>query len=206
VSQRKRQWSKRPGVNGRKRTKIQQARKSLVGMAADWFSQHRPVFLFLFIFGVLIGLFYVVTLSKLFYAYFFPWYLQLNANLSGAILTYLRQDITVAGECIFSSGFSIRIARGCDAVEPIALFICAVLAFPAPFTRKIPGIIAGSVLMAILNSIRIVSLFLIGVHFPQLFNIMHLDVWQGLFIFLAIVFWVVWLLWVKQSGIERQHA
>jgi len=184
----------------------QQEKKPVVEGAKGWFFQHHPIFLFLFIFGVLLGLFYVVTLSKLFYAYFFPWYIQLNANLSGAILKCLCQDITVAGECIFSSGFSIKIVRGCDAVEPIALFICAVLAFPAPFTRKIPGIIAGSVLMAILNSIRIVSLFLIGVHFPQLFNIMHLDVWQGLFIVFSIILWVLWLLWAMQRPIERRRA
>lgn len=125
--------------------------------------------------------------------------LPFNARVSGAILSLLGQDITVAGTSVSSPAFSICVDSGCDGIEPIALFVCAVLAFPAVFLRKIPGIIAGTLLLAILNFVRVVSLFLVGVYFPKAFLFMHLDVWQAMFILLAIVFWILWLRWATQS-------
>jgi exosortase/archaeosortase family protein len=63
---------------------------------------------------------------------------------------------------ISSNRFSIRIDWGCDGSEPLALFVAAVLAFPAPFRRKIPGILLGTAILAVANLARVVSLFLAG--------------------------------------------
>jgi exosortase/archaeosortase family protein len=183
------------------------AQKSIVELARGWFSQYRPVFQFLLIFVVLMGLFYVFIAFMPFYKkHLLPSHHHLIARLSGAILAFLGQDITVVGAFISSPALSVHIVWGCDAIEAIALFVFAVLAFPAPFLRKIPGIIAGTLFLAILNFIRVVSLFLIGVYFPRVFAIMHIDVWQSMFIFSAIIFWGFWLLWATQSQIPTQRV
>ena len=44
----------------------------------------------------------------------------------------------------------------------------------------------------VLNLVRVISLFLVRIYSPKAFETMHLDVWQALFIFLAIVLWAVW--------------
>lgn len=162
---------------------------------------------FLLIFGVLASLFYAITFFWPFYReQLFPLVLRLTTKSAGAVLAFLGQDIAVRDIFISSPGFSVRIVRGCDAVEPMALFVCAVLAFPSPLLKKLPGIVAGMLILALLNLVRIVSLFLIGVYAPSLFGVMHVDVWQGVFIVLALVLWLLWLLWATQRPIPATQA
>jgi exosortase/archaeosortase family protein len=130
---------------------------------------------------------------------FVPWHHHLVAKVSGSLLAGLGQEITVTGVSISSPIFSANIIRGCDAVEAIALYVCAVIAFPFPFLKKLSGMIAGTLLLLILNLIRIVSLFLIGVYSRRIFDLMHIDVWQAIFIFFAVLLWILWLLWATRS-------
>ncbi len=206
----KRQQSKWSSVSGSRRTNSnermasKQGEKSIGQIVTGLLHRH-PVLLFLFLFGVLLGLFYAFAVFTPFYKRDFLFsYLPFNAKVSGAILSFLGQDITVAGSSISSSDFSVNVAPECSGIEPIALFVCAVLAFPAPFLRKIPGIIAGTLLLAILNFVRVINLFLIGVYLPKALDIMHIEVWQGLFIVFAVLFWIVWLRWATQSQISTQ--
>ena len=154
----------------------------------------------------------VVILMGFFYAYiifdplpalsmnrFFHFYQNLNADISGSLLACFGHDIKVTGDTISSSHFSVNLRHGCDAVEPTALFVFAVLAFPAPFLRKLPGVVAGVLLLAIINIMRIISLFLTGIYFPDFFHTMHVDVWQALFIFFAVAIWVLWALWAGKE-------
>lgn len=168
-------------------------------------SRRHSVLKFLLIFGILLAVFYVfIAFSSFYNRRFVPWHHPLIARVSGHVLAVLGQDITVRNASISSPMFSVNIIRGCDAVEAIALYVCAVLAFPLPFLKKLPGIIAGTLLLLILNLVRIVSLFLIGVYSPRLFGLIHLDVWQALFIFFAVLFWIFWLLWATRSQVVAQ--
>ncbi|MBN1511620.1 MAG: exosortase H [Phycisphaerae bacterium] len=165
------------------------------------------VLAFVLIFGILTSLFYAVTLFSTSYReQFFPLVLRLTARLSGAALGLFGQDITVNGTLISSPGFSVCIVRGCDAVEPMALFVCAVLAFPSPLLTKLPGIIGGMLVLAVLNFVRIVCLFLIGVHMRSIFGVMHMDVWQGAFIVMALVLWLLWLTWANRRQMPPARA
>jgi len=205
VNRRKRRRSKNFPISSHRKKTAKPEKQTIADTVTAWLSAHRPVFLFLLIFGVLMGLFYAFALFTPFYERHFPYYLGFNARLSGYILGFLGQDITVLGTSISSPAFSITVKQGCDAIEPTALFICAVLAFPSPFSKKIAGIVAGTLLLAILNIVRIVTLFVVGTYLPSVFELMHVDVWQGLFIFLAILFWVFWLLWTEKSQVLRQN-
>jgi len=156
---------------------------------------------------ILLAVFYVfIAFSSLYNRRFVPAHHHLIAKVSGGLLAVLGQEITVTGKLISSPRFSVNIIRGCDAVEPIALYVCAVLAFPLPFLKKLPGMIAGTLLLLILNLVRIVSLFLIGAYSPRIFALIHLDVWQALFIFFAVLFWILWLLWATRNQLVAQPA
>jgi exosortase H (IPTLxxWG-CTERM-specific) len=170
------------------------------------FHRH-PVLRFVLTFTVLVAAFYAVAFFTPFCRQrLVPSSLRWTAKLAGAALACLGQEITVTDMSISAPRFSVRIVQGCNAIEPIALFTCAVLAFPLPLLRKIPGIVVGSVCLAVLNCVRIVSLFLIGTYLPGIFRVMHIDVWQGVFVLFAMVLWLLWLLWAMQGPVSTEQA
>jgi len=159
-----------------------------------WLQGKRPVFKFVALFAVFMGLFYVVDAIPYVKNTIFPAYLRLNAQASGGIISIFEDSTNVVGESISSPRYSLSIARGCDAVEPSALFVAGVLAFPAALLSKLPGLLIGTFCLMVINQIRIISLFYVGIYWPKAFHIMHVDVWQAVFIFLAILFWTLWAL------------
>lgn len=152
----------------------------------------RPVVRFLALFGVLLAVYYAFTVTPWFLPGFLDPYLRFNAELSAALLNLLGQETSCLDTSILSPRFSVRIARGCDAVDPSAIYIAGVLAFPASAKWKLSGAVAGAIGLMLLNFVRIVGLFFTGVYFPRAFDTMHHDVGQALFIFMALLFWFVW--------------
>jgi exosortase H (IPTLxxWG-CTERM-specific) len=158
------------------------------------------MFRFLFLFALLLAGFYLIVAFAPFYSrYFVPRHHHLIAQTSGLLLTALGQRVVTTGASICSAEFSVSIVRGCDAVEPIALFVCGILAFPAPLCRKILGVAVGISLLLISNLARIVSLFLIGLYSPRLFEVVHVDVGQAFFVFFTLLLWILWLLWATNA-------
>lgn len=78
----------------------------------------------------------------------------------------------------------------------MALYISALLSFPAGWKYKFAGFFGGIAILFTLNIVRIVSLFLTRVYFPIFFEIMHVDVWQAGFVIFAISLLACWLIWV----------
>ena len=158
-----------------------------------WVEANRRDLRFLLVFGLCMGLYYVSTLTSPVKEGFFPAYLRLNAGASAAVLRAFGQEAAARDQSIISpSGPSIELERGCDAVEPSALFVSAVLASPVPLVARLSAALAGTFLLMMLNLLRIISLFLVRMYWPEAFDTMHLDVWQALFIFLAILLWAMW--------------
>lgn len=158
---------------------------------------------FLLIFGVLMGVFYAVVLlppdEHPTLGSFFTGYLNFYSQISGAVLDVLGHDITVYGQSISSPEFQVRVVRGCDAMDATALFVAAVIASPVALRSKISGVLGGILLLGLINLIRIVSLFYAGIHFSsKTFHTLHVEVWQPLFILLAVCFWLLWATWAKR--------
>lgn len=172
------------------------ARLTRFGIA--WLRAKNPVVRFVLAFGLLAGLFYLAMLSAPFRNTFFPWYLDFTAHVASPVCNWFGQHTTAAGTVITSGQHSIQIARGCDAIEPLALFVAMVMAFPGSIRRKIPGIVLGAFILVSVNLIRIVSLFLTAVYFPGAFEMMHLEVWQSTFVLLTIVLWALWIQWAMK--------
>lgn len=161
--------------------------------ARSWLKANARDLRFLLIFACCMGLYYALTLTPLIKDGFFPAYLRLNASVSGTILNTFGEEVSVRDQSLISAkGPAIQIERGCDAVEPSALFVSAVLASPVPLLSRLSAALAGTFLLMLLNLVRVISLFLVRIYSPKAFETMHLDVWQALFIFLAIVLWAVW--------------
>jgi exosortase H (IPTLxxWG-CTERM-specific) len=145
------------------------------------------------------GLFYVTVLSSARAREVLSSYVLFSTRLAGPVCNWFGQHTSVTNNVISSNRFAVSVNWGCDGSESVALFVAAVLAFPAPFRRKIPGILLGALILAVLNLVRIVSLFLAGVYFPSAFEWMHWDVWPAVFIFLAVLLWIIWIQWALNA-------
>ena len=79
----------------------------------------------------------------------------------------------------------------------------ALLAFPAGWKNKIIGLFAGIFLLFILNLIRIITLFLAGIYYPKAFDLLHVEVWQVLFILAAVG---LWIFFIQKATKAKMHA
>jgi len=165
----------------------------------------RPVLRFVVGFAVLMGLFELACFTPLMNKTVFPAYLKFNAQASAWILGVLQENVTVGGNAIHGR-YALTIEKGCDAIEPSALFLSGVVAFPTAMMIKLPGMLIGTFVLMVLNLVRIVSLYYIGVYFPRWFHFAHVDFWQSMFVFLAILFWILWALWASRDGTKQAHV
>jgi exosortase H (IPTLxxWG-CTERM-specific) len=168
----------------------------------SWIYAKRPVLGFVVLFGVLMGVFYGITTLRVVNTSIIPAYMRVNAKASSAIINIFGEGSTARGTNVSSSRFSVNIQHGCDAVAPTMLFVAAVLAFPAPLVTKIPGAIVGSIILALINLVRIIALFFTGIYFPKAFEVMHVDVWQPVFILLALTLWIAWAWWATHDRVQ----
>lgn len=151
------------------------------------------------VFVLLLAAYYSLESTGLYSKWVFQPYLRVNVALSAEILTMLGEDVQVDGVSLSSNTGAVELARGCDGIEPMMLFLAALFAFPARWVLKLPALFVCLPLLAALNLVRIVSLFLIGAYRPQLFVVMHTEVWQFAYILFALVLFGFWLAWAVRS-------
>lgn len=114
------------------------------------------------------------------------------ARLSGVVLDVLGEDVRMSGTVIRSGRFAVNVRNGCNGVEAMIIFIAAVLAFPAPWRARLAGLALGTVVIQIVNLVRVVALFLTGAYFPRWFDSSHTVVWQTVVIGCAVLLWLYW--------------
>lgn len=91
----------------------------------------------------------------------------------------------------------------CGAIEIMAIFLAAVLAFPTLWRKRIIGLAAGLPVMYGVNILRLTVLAIIGAldSSREWFNFAHEYVWQAIYIIFVVA---VWLLWVEYI-VNRTH-
>ncbi|HYX20855.1 MAG TPA: exosortase H [Thermoanaerobaculia bacterium] len=130
------------------------------------------------------------------------------ARVSGVLLNALGEHVSVAGTAIRSDRFAVEIENGCNGVEAALLFVSAVLAFPAPWPRRLAGLAAGFLAIQALNFVRVVSLFWVGAHRPALFSSSHTVVWQSAVVLASVLLFLFWASWSGRKPAEPgpKHA
>lgn len=125
------------------------------------------------------------------------------AKISSVLLNLVGMGTTAKAEAINSGPYSLTIKKGCDAIAPMILYAVSILAFPIAMKWKWKGVLYGILALAVLNIIRIVSLYFFGRYTSEaVFDIMHVDVWQILFIAFTVFLWLYWMRWAfdKESA------
>jgi exosortase H (IPTLxxWG-CTERM-specific) len=152
----------------------------------------RPDARFLIVFLTILGSsFTIIALNPVNDAIVLP-YTAFVARASGAALRVLGEPVAVTGCVVSSPRFAVTIYNGCNALITSLIFIAGVLAFPARWTAKLAGVVGGLIVIQILNLVRILSLFYIGIYLPDYFDDAHIYIWQSLIIITGVALWVVW--------------
>lgn len=135
-------------------------------------------------------------------------YLALNAKAAALVLSLLGHPVTADGVALNSPAFSMSIATGCDAVQASAFFVFAILLSPVgvALSRCLVPVFVGLVVLAVINVVRIVSLYLIGVYYVKAFDFVHGELWQLLFILLPLTLWLGWLRAATREPKSVEHV
>lgn len=161
----------------------------------------RPVRRFVVVFALIMLGYYAVTVTPPFEELIFPPVHRFYAAVSARILNVMGYHVVqdAADDRVLRAGdFEVEVRRGCDAIEPTALFVAAVLAYPLRVRGRWRGVAAGIVVLGLINLVRIVTLYMTALYFPSAFDVMHTQVWQAAFIILAVIFFVLWIRWASR--------
>jgi exosortase H (IPTLxxWG-CTERM-specific) len=123
-----------------------------------------------------------------------PWTVAL-AHIATNLVTLFDHDVIATGRIIRSTanGFAVSIEAGCNGVEATIVLVAAMLAYPAPWSRKLGGILVGTIAVQGLNIVRVISLFYLGQWNRHWFEWAHLYVWQALIMLDVLIVWLVWV-------------
>src|SRR5688572_14295526 len=116
-------------------------------------------------------------------------YLNAYAVSARAVLALLGFDAQVHGSTLFVGKRAVDVVRGCDAMEPIALYVAAVLAIPVPWRAKVVGLLGGVSVLVLVNLLRIVALAIVTVKFHEQFETAHVTVGQTLYVVCTLALW-----------------
>jgi exosortase H (IPTLxxWG-CTERM-specific) len=163
----------------------------------------KPESRFLILFLAILGVsFFVVALKWVNDGFVTP-YTELIAKMSGLVLLLFGEEVTVNGVVVSSPRFAVTIYNGCNGLITSLIFISGVVAFPSSLRAKAIGVVGGLVSIQIINLIRIVSLFYIGVFLPQFFSQSHVFIWQSIVIVAGVALWVLWAHYYGISSLDH---
>src|SRR6476620_10607108 len=117
--------------------------ESLSQKLNSFWKEKGPVIIFLTGFGLLMGIFYAFWFSEVFKVNILAPVVRVNAVIASMVLNVFGFGTQTNGTDLFSPAFTISVKQGCDAIEPIAIFTCAVLLFPVSFRNKSIGLVVG---------------------------------------------------------------
>lgn len=162
------------------------------------------------------ALLYFVLLGGMFLVETLPWaqsftvgtWTQFLADFSGGLMQWFDDKVVVQGSDIRNAqtGYGVSIKAGCNGVEAAMILAAAILAYSAPWLRKLVGMLLGVVAIQVLNVLRIISLYYLGEWSEKALNIAHLYVWPGLIILDALIIFLIWIHWQGRSSVRASFS
>jgi len=122
-------------------------------------------------------------------------YTAFLTSLSGFVIHSLGLEVISRGQVLGSpaTSFSMRIANECNGLWAHLILLATILAYPARWKERCLGLALGQSALFLINIVRIVSLFVLGVFLPFLFRAAHVYIWQFLIIGFAFLLFFVWV-------------
>lgn len=125
---------------------------------------------------------------------------QASATMLSAMGFPMVQALT---RLTHAGGFSCDIDYACTALIPATLLAAAILPWPAPWQWRLMGVLVGTVLVILLNQLRIVSLVFLGVLESTWFDVAHIWLWPVALILLTVSYWYAW---TRVAGVSTRSS
>jgi len=103
---------------------------------------------------------------------------------------------------IYNNRYVARMIEGCNAISVIILFVAFVVSFSGKLKPTLLFIFGGSVVIYILNVMRIALLTMLMYYFPKHESLLH-GVLFPLFIY-GVVF-ILWVIWVRKFSLYAKN-
>ncbi len=100
--------------------------------------------------------------------------------------------VRIDGTNLASGNFIVDVSPACSGAVPSMIYLSAVLAYPTNLRAKAIGSVLGMGIIHLVNLIRVVVLFLVGLFAHQYFHDTHVYVAQALVICIAVATWIFW--------------
>jgi len=120
---------------------------------------------------------------------------DLSAASAAAVINTLTPaaQVVVSEDCqLGNAAARVAIATGCDGIDAVLMLVGAVAVYPAPWRRKVGGMVLGAALVFVVNTLRIASLWYCLRYWPSFFDTLHLTVGQTVVILSAVAFFAAW--------------
>ncbi len=130
---------------------------------------------------------------------------RLVAKQTKDILLYFDYDAGIIPDSMetsikffYKNIFIARIIEGCNGISIIILFVSFVIAFSGKLKTTVLYVIGGSLLLHVLNMLRIAILCVLLYYFPEREPILH-RVFFPLFIYGAV--FMLWIVWIRKFSL-----
>lgn len=130
----------------------------------------------------------------------------LLVKVSAGILGVIGERVVTDGTVIRSALFAVDVKNGCNGIEATLLLVAAMCAFPAGAKARAAGLAVGLLAIQAVNLVRIVSLFWLGAHRRDVFDLFHAAIWQTILILLAVGIFLAWGRRLRVGGAAEGRA
>lgn len=115
------------------------------------------------------------------------------ANLMGYDASVEQHSDELSMKLNINGKYVARIIEGCNSLSVIILFLAFIIAFAGPVKSTILFGIFGSVLIYIVNILRIIALSVLYYRFPEYQKILHDLLFPAVIYGLVFVLWITWV-------------
>ncbi|MFN3414555.1 MAG: exosortase H [Thermoanaerobaculum sp.] len=128
-------------------------------------------------------------------------YTAFIAQEAAVVLRLFGVEAHAAGMTLSSPRFSVAIYNGCNGLEASIVLFSGILAFPSRWRWKALGVVFGLLVIHVVNLVRVLSLFGLGMVKREWFSTFHNVIWQVVIVVLAVALLVVWAQYGKSRAL-----
>lgn len=128
------------------------------------------------------------------------WETRATAAVVRWLLALGGSEVVGEGAMLFRGSVPVlEVVQGCSGISLCWLLVAAVVAFPASLGERAVGVLVGVGVLLVWNVVRVVFLFLVGVHWPGAFAALHEQYWPIFSILATVALLAVWLAWLGRG-------
>ena len=150
-------------------------------------------------FAVLVSIFEVVYHAVALESMAFFYFTSALAHIAGTLLIPFYDRVTLTGSRLATHEFLVTVNSGCEGLQVCTLLTAAILAFPAPWKKKLVGIVAGNLWLQGWNIMRIATLVVVGGLYEPAFEPTHVYVWPTILVAVCLATWMAWARWTMRD-------